>query len=458
MNIVPHHPHSCEVASSKIQRFFAEFHVGQILRSCNAYKLRGFAVMAIFLVAFEAVFQRRSFYQRKKDAPESIPFERDTFYRFLNSCTIHWRQFTLLLGTAIIQKAIAPLTSGARRNVLIIDDSLFSRNHSKKVELLARVYDHVSGAYMKGFRMLTLGWSDGNTFLPLSHCLLSSSSKQQQLQGVSENVDPRSNGGKQRKLTQCKAPEVVLTLLQEAREAGAPARHVLFDSWFCSPASLHQIHELGYDVIARVKKSEKMHFCFQGRMQDVMAIYRSQKKRRGSSAYLLSVEAEAVKDSKRLPVRLVYVRNKNKRSDYLVLVSTDLTLSEEEIIQTYGKRWNIEVFFKMCKSYLRLGKETRSISYDALTAHTAIVFARYMMLALEQRRNMDERSLGELFYLTIDELEDLHYLDALASLLSLLMDCAKEAEILDGEQVNQLLDLFVAKLPDLWGKCLKQCA
>lgn len=53
---------------------------------------------------------------------------------------------------------------------------------------------------------------------------------------------------------------------------------------------------------------------------------------------------------------------------------------------------------------------------------------------------------------------DLHYLDALASLLSLLMDCAKEAEILDEEQVNQLLDLFMAKLPDLWGKCLKQCA
>ena len=82
MNIVPPHHHSCEAASSKIQQFFAKFHVGQILRSCNAYKLRGFAVITIFLVAFEAVFQRRSFYQRKKDAPKSIPFERDTFYRF----------------------------------------------------------------------------------------------------------------------------------------------------------------------------------------------------------------------------------------------------------------------------------------------------------------------------------------------------------------------------------------
>ena len=93
-----------------------------------------------------------------------------------------------------------------------------------------------------------------------------------------------------------------------------------------------------------------------------------------------------------------------------------------------------------------------------LTAHTAIVFARYMMLALEQRRNTDEQSLGELFYLTIDELEDLRYLDALAVLLNLLMDCDQEAEILDEKQINQLLDLFVAKLPALWEKCLKQCA
>lgn len=56
MNIVPHHHHSCEAASSKIQQFFTEFHVGQILRSCNAYKLRSLAVIAICLVAFEAVF------------------------------------------------------------------------------------------------------------------------------------------------------------------------------------------------------------------------------------------------------------------------------------------------------------------------------------------------------------------------------------------------------------------
>ena len=34
-----------------------------------------------------------------------------------------------------------------------------------------------------------------------------------------------------------------------------------------------------------------------------------------------------------------------------------VTISDEEILRIYGKRWDIEVFFKMCKSYLALSKE-----------------------------------------------------------------------------------------------------
>ena len=34
-----------------------------------------------------------------------------------------------------------------------------------------------------------------------------------------------------------------------------------------------------------------------------------------------------------------------------------------------------------------------------MTAHTAAVFTRYMMLSIENRESRDERSLGELFYI-----------------------------------------------------------
>ncbi len=66
-----------------------------------------------------------------------------------------------------------PLTDEKRKDVFIVDDSLFDRSRSKKVELLARVFGHCSMKYRSGFRMLALGWSYGNSFVPVSHCLLS---------------------------------------------------------------------------------------------------------------------------------------------------------------------------------------------------------------------------------------------------------------------------------------------
>ena len=88
-----------------------------------------------------------------------------------------------------------------------------------------------------------------------------------------------------------------------------------------------------------------------------------------------------------IPAKIVCVRNKAKsHKDWLAFICTDTTLSEEEIIRVYGKRWQIEVFFKTCKSMLNLIGECRSLSYDALTAHVAIVFTRYMLLAMEQRQ------------------------------------------------------------------------
>ncbi len=66
-----------------------------------------------------------------------------------------------------------PLTDESRKDVFIIDDSLFDRSRSNKTELLAKVFDHCSMKYKRGYRMLTLGWSDGNSFVPINHRLLS---------------------------------------------------------------------------------------------------------------------------------------------------------------------------------------------------------------------------------------------------------------------------------------------
>ena len=128
------------------------------------------------------------------------------------------------------------------------------------------------------------------------------------------------------------------------------------------------------------------------------------------------------------------------------------------MIRIYGKRWGIEVFFKVCKSYLRLEKDCRALSYDAMTAHVSIVFSWYMFLAVEQRESKDDRSIGELFYLSIDELPDFSYAEAVRLLVSLFAARLQERRLLDEGEVQELLQGFLAELPMLLAQNLQKCA
>lgn len=158
---------------------------------------------------------------------------------------------------------------------------------------------------------------------------------------------------------------------------------------------------------------------------------------------------EAVKDGKSIPAKVIYVRNQNKRKECLCLISTDTALSEDEIIRLYGKRWDIEVFFKACKSYLRLSKECRSLSFDAMTAHTAVVFTRYMMPFIENRKSNDNRSLGELFLYFTDEISDITWIQAFQMLLQIFRKLLEEHCDFADEKIDESVATFITTLPFL---------
>ena len=99
-----------ESISKKTSAFFRRYHVGQILRAANACKLKGFSSILVFLVLVSIIFENRSLYMQRRLHEDSLPFGKDTAYRFLNSCHTNWRKFTLLLAARIINETIKPLT------------------------------------------------------------------------------------------------------------------------------------------------------------------------------------------------------------------------------------------------------------------------------------------------------------------------------------------------------------
>ena len=434
--------------SKSIEKFFKRFHISSALKASNAYKKNGIPVIEVFQYLFLLIFSNRSMYMSLITGRNTPGFAKDTVYRFMKMLQINWMRFTTLLASRIIRDAIVPLDSEDRANVLIIDDSMFERNRSKKVELLAKAYDHANHRYRFGFRMLTLGWSDGSSFLPVNSILLSSENKKNRV-NEAVKVDKRTAGYKRRLLSIQKGTQAMLELLKTAKKAAVPAKYVLFDSWFSSPSTLHAVKTIGYDVIGMVKKTPKMFFRYKGEDMSLITIYNRNKKRRGRSRYLLSVLVDVVKDGKVIPAKVVYVRNRNKRKEYLCLISTDTTLDENEIIRIYGKRWDIEVFFKVCKSYLNLSRECNSLSYDAMTAHTAVVFTRYMMLSLESREGSDNRSLGELFLYFSDEMSDITWIQAFRMLLQMFRTILNNNTELSDDKIDELVDTFMNTLPAL---------
>ncbi len=434
--------------SKSIKRFFTRFHISSALKESNAYKEKGTPVIEIFQYLFLLIFSNRSMYMNLITGRNTPDFAKDTVYRFMKMIQINWIRFTTILASRIIHDAILPLDSEERTNVLIIDDSMFERNRSKKVELLAKVFDHAKHKYCLGFRMLTLGWSDGSTFLPVNSVLLSSENKKNRI-NEAVDVDKRTVGYKRRKLSMEKGTHAMLELLQFAKKTAIPAKYVVFDSWFSSPSTLHAVKSIGYDVIGMVKKTPKMFFRYNGEDISLISIYNKNKKRRGRSKYLLSVIVDVVKDGKIIPAKVVYVRNRNKQKEYLCLISTDVNLDEEEIIRVYGKRWDIEIFFKVCKSYLNLSKECNSLSYDAMTAHTAVVFTRYMMLSLENRESNDNRSLGELFLYFSDEMSDITWMQAFQMMLQMFRTTLTNNTELSDEKIDEMVDAFMDALPAL---------
>lgn len=176
---------------------------------------------------------------------------------------------------------------------------------------------------------MTVGWTDGNTFLPINSCLLASSNENN-LIGPAEHYDGRSLAAKRRALAQTKGTDVMIELLKKAQTAGHQADYVLFDTWFSAPAQLLAVKELGIDSIAMIKKSSRIYYEYEGEKLSINKIFGICKKRRGRSKYLLSINVMVGKE-KKIPAKIVCVRNKKNRKDWIAFICTNPSVAEEEI-------------------------------------------------------------------------------------------------------------------------------
>jgi hypothetical protein len=346
-NIISVNQDNEQAFQSRIDRFFQHLKLSNVLQKCNFYKESGFSCVTILKELFALVFRGKNLYRTLAAQDQEITFGKNTAYRFLNCVRFNWERL-LRIFTGKLVREVDQLTADNRQSVLIFDDSLLSRNRSKKVELLAKVFDHTSHKFLKGFRMLTLGWSDGNTFLPLGFNLLSASKDENVLFEASRQ-DGRTLAHQRRVKARSNTNDVVIDLLKAAKDV--PARYVLFDSWFTTPQTVVRVKHEKREVIGMMRITEKAYYQYQDQWIDVKKIYELSGMSNKTGAGILGSVKVRLREEKQSPenepvdAKIVFVRDRRK-DQWLALLSTDTVIEDEEIVRIYGKRWDIEVFFK----------------------------------------------------------------------------------------------------------------
>lgn len=393
-----------------------ELQIGKLLRKSNISKSCGISAYEVFQFLLLLVFQGKNLFRFLKSKQKDQAVSKNTYYRFLNETSYNWSRFLLLLAVKAAT-AFHSLIRPERVNVLVLDDSVIKRNRSKTVELLARVYGHVEHKYQKGFTLLTLGWSDGYSFIPTGFNMLSSAEKSSRYQEISDTIDHRTNGYKARKESIMYKTDAAVLLIKNALNAGVKADYVLMDIWFTTEPMLKKILLLGIDAIGMVKQL-KQRYTYCGKQYALAELKRFIRFEGAKNIFGSLV----VTTKTGIPVKIVFVRNRNKKSECLYILSTNCSLDDVEIVRIYGNRWSIECFFKSSKSFLKLGTEFQSRTYDAMVSHTAIVFTRYTILEWIRRNQNDQKTYGELFFMFCENIQDMDLTNALQSLMALFVD------------------------------------
>lgn len=436
-----------EYADNPLSRLIGNVKESKFLEKCvSASQLLTDKILVGFMAASPyRMFQNGDFFQN---------YKKDTFYRFDRMPKANWERLQLETAGNVIQD-LESQTDKKHKCALIFDDSLYARTGGKGTDLCGKVFDHNDHKMRTGYRMMTGGWTNGEIFIPFSQTLLTTRDDKLMV-GPDPHVDRRTIRGRRRAAAKEKGTDTVCRMVREAKQAKIPFHFVLFDTWFSNPAQLVELKSMAVDTIAMIKKNSTKYIWTNPETEeqsklDVKEIYSRNKKRRGRARYLLSVNVTVTdRKGETISAKLVYARNRSNRKDWVCFVCTDTSMSEEEILRAYMLRWQIETYFKLAKSYLKLRTECHSTSYDAITSHMVMVAIRYMILATERFKNSDNRSIEELFYGVQREIVNKFMDCAIVLMIDTLLDSVREYYHAPETQIAELVCLFISKLPENW--------
>jgi hypothetical protein len=290
--------------------------------------------------------------------------------------------------------------------------------------------------------VVSLNYSDGFSNFMLDFAIAMNSYAKVKIEDFTNTIDYRTNAYKRRLETIKGKSQIAIDMVRRSISSGIYADYLLVDSWYSKPVFVQTMNELGLQVISRITNNIKI-WNFVGKEKTLDSLYNKFNKIKTSKMGMygkkirfeyFSVVAEHKNAGK---LKIVFIKT---QENLIPIVSTNLELSDEEIIGIYKRRWDIEQGYKELREHFGFGKEENRI-YEALIARITLSFFTYNIVSYINRISHEPKTIGGLF----KDLEcELHTLAiAMQAFISILDEIAKIEEVVNrNEDFTAIIDIL----------------
>lgn len=248
-------------------------------------------------------------------------------------------------GSRALWQQVKPMVRSAEKSLpeeegglLVIDDFIIEKAHSRENGLISIHYDHSKDRYVKGVNLVSALLLLGNVSVPVAYEVV--------VKTLRCEVKTRKEGWRSERTKN----EMFREMASACASNNLRLRYVLCDSWYTNSENIKHVLGLKKHLIGAVKSNMEVAFSLQD-------------KKAGKFVKLSQLELE-------LGLRQVYIRqlevpvlickdifiNGDGTKAVQYLLSTDIGLSFQQIITTYQKRWGVEEYHKSLKQNTAIGK------------------------------------------------------------------------------------------------------
>lgn len=402
--------------SSDLSVLFSRFALGRLLSHMGMRKEQGYSLVQLimsicmFRMCGETI---HSVYMARFHG--LLTTGKNCYYRLLERKSMNWRKLLMAMSVrfhAILRKEGIAAAEGP--SCLILDDTTLEKT-GIHMEGISRVFDHVKGHSVLGFKLLLCAYCDGKSTLPVDFTIHSEkgrdktyglTAKQRKARFKKKRQAETSVAERFSELDKDKI-SMGIEMVKRATERGLQADYVLSDSWFTCEKLLQEVRSIegGKMHFIGLAKLGKTKYLVDGQShnaQNLIVKYerkRVQYCRKYKCAYI-SLRGKLGD----IPIRIFLIRYGHKHR-WNVLVTTHTSLSFVKTFEIYQMRWSIEVLNKETKQYLGLGA-FQGRDFDKLIADCTLCYMTYIVMALDKRINEYETT-GQLFSILKDSLIEL---------------------------------------------------